>query len=958
MKKISVFLSAMAMLGANCAMAQDASVEITKAEARSMIKNVNFSYVSVHDPSITWDESSNTYYIFGSHRAQAKTTDLKNWSWVSPRWASVNADGSITNDNNNQTAFCRPQVKTVTIGGKEVAMPAFDAEAWAHSQNEEYNVDGNMWAPDIIYNPVMKKWCLYLSVNGDYWASSIILLTSDKIDGTYVYQGPVVITGFLNDTDEGISYKKTDLELVLGTQTSLPARYKKPKSGGGNWGEYWPNCIDPTVFYDEDGKLWMAYGSWSGGIWIIELDENTGLRDYNVKYATDYDKLGRSATSDAYFGKRIAGGHYVSGEGAYIEHIGDYYYLFLSYGGLTADGGYDMRVFRSATPDGPYLDPQGKKATVTAYELNFGLTNVVRGEKLLGSYGGWGEYMTENIGETAQGHNSVLHDRDGNTYLIYHTRFHNQGEGHQVRVHQLFVNKDGWLVAAPFEYAGEKFNDETIATTQLYADTDIPGAYKLLIHKYRIDHKNKEEVLPVDIQLNADGSITGDIKGKWVTEPGTSYITIYLNGVGYKGVCIDQQMFKTTARALCFTAAGNSGVNIWGYKTRDDYQLAKQLNSTTIPVTYRKSITENIDLYNIALLDNVTLNWTSETPSILSHSGQYNPTGLEADSLIDLAVRMECGKYYFADTIPVLAKAESIPAGDWLSDVKAYYSFDSEPILNRYNSADTAVLKKGLVTKIGYLKTDSVRNGQVLHLNYGDRVRRECYALFNNPLNGVEMTDGMTMAFWVKRTTVDNDLAALCSFYDKELDATLSMSGNSYTYFNDQNGTELNINHPDKLTSIMIPTNEWVHVAITISRSEGITYYIDGSRKYTERYQGVMDGDSISKEADFDFNKMIDHIATCPNFYLGYGTDHGTAEADYDDLLFYNRVLSSEDIKGMAKIANRVYDFYSETVGIEAPTMDQTPIVRKGIFDLTGRRLQSIPERGMYIKDGKKYLAR
>ena len=53
--------------------------------------------------------------------------------------------------------------------------------------------------------------------------------------------------------------------------------------------------------------------------------------DYDVTYA-------ESETSDPYFGKKIAGGHYASGEASYIEYIGGYYYLFMSYGGLAAGG--------------------------------------------------------------------------------------------------------------------------------------------------------------------------------------------------------------------------------------------------------------------------------------------------------------------------------------------------------------------------------------------------------------------------------------------------------------------------------------------------------------------------------------------------------------------------------------------------------------------------------------------
>jgi arabinan endo-1,5-alpha-L-arabinosidase len=37
----------------------------------------------------------------------------------------------------------------------------------------------------------------------------------------------------------------------------------------------------------------------------------------------------------------------------------DYYYLFLSFGGLDAAGGYNIRVARSRNPDGPFVDAAG-----------------------------------------------------------------------------------------------------------------------------------------------------------------------------------------------------------------------------------------------------------------------------------------------------------------------------------------------------------------------------------------------------------------------------------------------------------------------------------------------------------------------------------------------------------------------------------------------------------------------
>ena len=39
------------------------------------VSAVNQTRVSVHDPSVVWDPASQTYYIFGSHRDHAKSTE-------------------------------------------------------------------------------------------------------------------------------------------------------------------------------------------------------------------------------------------------------------------------------------------------------------------------------------------------------------------------------------------------------------------------------------------------------------------------------------------------------------------------------------------------------------------------------------------------------------------------------------------------------------------------------------------------------------------------------------------------------------------------------------------------------------------------------------------------------------------------------------------------------------------
>jgi arabinan endo-1,5-alpha-L-arabinosidase len=515
-----------------------------------------FKRVSVHDPSIVWDPASQTYYIFGSHRAAAKTTDLMSWSTI-PSFV-------------NATTFSTPAVTKVKKDGVEYDF-AFNAQAWSKRGNARYDITGNLWAPDVIWNPVMNKWCMYMSVNGECWYSSIVLLTSDNIEGPYTYQAPVVISGF----HTGDAYKDTDLEIVLGTQSSLPSRYSmKGTLVAGNWGERWPNNIDPCVFYDEEGKLWMSYGSWSGGIWMLELDEETGLRDYDVTY--ELTGSGNGITVDPYFGKKIAGGYYVSGEASYIEYIGGWYFLFVTYGGLAAggvkndynNGGYQMRVFRSEKPDGPYIDARNTDAVFKSFLTDFGPSaNDNRGVNIFGAYSEWGNQAKGNFGERSQGHNSIIAAEDGRTYLVYHTRFQNRGEEHQVRVHQVFQNEDGWLVAAPFEYTGEQVTSADIAASQQIATDRIPGTWQLLIHPFKLDHTKKEAAKPVEIQLNADGSVSGAQTGTWSVQEGTSYFTIKLGTTEYKGVMVEQTLEPTDNKTIAFTCLNRNGVTVWGYQT-------------------------------------------------------------------------------------------------------------------------------------------------------------------------------------------------------------------------------------------------------------------------------------------------------------------------------------------------------------------------------------------------------
>jgi beta-xylosidase len=463
--------------------------------------------ICCHDPSIFRD-TDGTYYVFGSFLANAKSEDLHDWTSL---------------DSEFQATFTDEVKEQIRAWNKDES-----AGSW----------NSYLWAPDIVYNPVMEKYCMYLSADGDDWKSNIVLLTSDSVEGPYDYAGTIVYGGFSED-----DYTETDAPQVLGEET-IPERYVTNGVANKKWGDMFPNCIDPCVFYDDDGNLWMSYGSWSGGIFMLELDEETGLRDYSVSYDTD-------THSDAYFGKKIAGGAYVSGEASYIQKVGDYYYLFISYGNLEAKGGYNIRVFRSDRPDGDYVDELGNTPYYDTYSFNY---NTSVGVRLFGGY----KWRTFTVGQVAQGHNSAFVDEDGKAYIVFHTRTTDGTEGHYVKVHQLFQNEDGWLVAAPYGTNGETLTESVNAA-------DYVGDYDLIIHRMDIDYANLATNKPEIVALNADGTITGDYEGTWSIEEGTSYITLSFDGETYKGVALTMKIENTSVETQVFTALGeNTQVTIWG----------------------------------------------------------------------------------------------------------------------------------------------------------------------------------------------------------------------------------------------------------------------------------------------------------------------------------------------------------------------------------------------------------
>lgn len=442
-----------------------------------------FSEVSVHDPSVI--RVDGTWYVFGSHLAGAKTDDLMHWTLID---SGVRADNVIIPD-----------------ATKEME----EAFTWAQTDT--------FWAPDVIQLSDGRFYMYYCNCEGSSPLSALGIAVADSVEGPYRDLGVILKSGQDADTpDENGDVYDATVE---------------------------PNVVDPCVFFDADGRLWMVYGSYSGGIYILELNPETGF------------------PLEGGYGKKLLGGNHLRIEAPYILYSPEteYYYLFLSFGGLASDGGYNIRVCRSENPDGPFYDSEGQDMIDCKGAVGSFFDDSAAGKygvKLMGNFTFpyvEGENGKFRFGYVSPGHNSAYYDEEtGEYFLFFHTRFEEKGEEHQVRVHQMFMNEDGWPVVSPYRYTGEKLEemDESI----------IPGAYKLVNHMHNISSVTR---IAEDIVLHEDHTVSGSYEGTWELKNGHEAV-ITLNDIAYKGEWLvewDQYGYKNV---VTFTALSDKGYAVWG----------------------------------------------------------------------------------------------------------------------------------------------------------------------------------------------------------------------------------------------------------------------------------------------------------------------------------------------------------------------------------------------------------
>ena len=228
---------------------------------------------------------------------------------------------------------------------------------WADAVPEHKGLD--VWAPKLFQHRG-RVWVLYSISTFGKNRSAIGLASSDQPDGAWRDEGLVV-------------------------QSRAEDNF---------------NAIDPDLFVDKDGRLWMSYGSFWGGIRLTELGADT------------LKPIGEST-----FIARRKGGI----EAPTIVRHGDWVYLFASYD-LCCKGvesTYNIRVGRARSVEGPFVDRDGRPM------MEAGATLLLQGGAR------W----------KGPGHQDVV----GN-WLVHHAYDAERGGKPHLRIARLSWSEDGWPV--------------------------------------------------------------------------------------------------------------------------------------------------------------------------------------------------------------------------------------------------------------------------------------------------------------------------------------------------------------------------------------------------------------------------------------------------------------------------------------------------------------------------------
>lgn len=814
--------------------------------------SVIFQNIAVHDPSVV--KADDNYYIFGSHLAAAKSPDLLSWEYISSLSENHLVDES----------------------------PLFDTYTAEIAEGIEWTdgFTGN-WAANVIEAPNGKYWFYYNHCAQDNpdteerdevcWNRSYLgLAESENIEGPYVDKGVLLRSGY-----RGIEQLKLDAEgntipvlneegsqvvdpegnLVFEMETIFPEFEQYPLDNGQTswYGHVDPNVIDPTAYYDKDDNLWMVYGSYSGGIFVIALDEETGMAEPGQGYGT-----------------RLVGGDYRAIEGAYAFYSpeSDYYYLMFSVAGFAVNDGYNIRVARSKSPQGPYLDPAGN-------DIANG-EGLAIGAKLMGGF----EYTQEvgdeepSWGYQAPGHNSAYYDEEtGRHLLVTHTRFPSSStefptipEAHEVRTHEMFVNKDGWLVASPQRYV-------PLDGDNVVAEDDVMGYYKFINHGVEV---NTSAIQSTHIALNADHTVTGSDSGAWsLVDP--QNINLKLSSGTYVGAVKWQWDDGRAELVPTFSALARDGSTIWGSKVSNIDDTAMTLSEIEAALIVPEELTIDDESYTLPLQakDGAVISWLVSDEYYINpiNGSVFIPTPDRGDQELTLEAEISLNGESSTKSFTVTLKAR--PA---FVNAVAHYQFEDDVTDGLSGFADATVTTSNMEVAGGLEQYAVGQTGQAFNFDGATGVKLD---------NQIINSDSYTVSFWSNPTELAVHTPALFMSETGNYDRWITFAPSNVWFttttaiWSRYLGDDLVDDWNQIVAADSVVYNEWTHYAISYGAGV-MKLYING----------VLAGSM--PRPDFFGGKGGDFaIGT------GYGWDP-SYKGLIDEVIVYDYELNSLDINAAA----------------------------------------------------------
>lgn len=529
----------------------------------------------ITDPSVIYDEKSGYFYCFGSDNVVIKSQDLVNWTGRTTYFPSP--ENAQSNAVMNFNTF--PSVKKW-------------AKAHGYGDDQTYSAvdeDRTPLAPDIV--KIGSTYYLYYSLSKENGAneSAIFCVKTDNLEQA------------VRDKDWD------DVGLIISTCGNHAA--SKVNENGerenikGHYDE--ANAVHPSVISSDNG-LFMVYGGYygkdsvGGEIYLVELNSKNGKLKNNSRYSKEGPVVATLHGENKFNAGTVVAdpgkvpsmgkkdGSLVSGAELIYNSKTGYYYLLITYG--VESSNYEVRVARSKSVEGPYVDYNGND--MSKFGSSGKNNQYTKGTQLLAGYGftqsSEGCVSYADIGRASMGSPSMIYTKNGNWFVACQSQAYFNANGKistgydkaqeygvpveaypALDMREIKFTEDGWPIAMSQMYSGEKAFTK-LKTSNLYGNWDVVIFDKNADSK---DYKAVKRSASQTVSILKNATVTqNDIrKGKElntqnVLRKNDDHFVVMIDSVEYKIYPAILWDWELSEGSITFSGIGSDGSTIWGKK--------------------------------------------------------------------------------------------------------------------------------------------------------------------------------------------------------------------------------------------------------------------------------------------------------------------------------------------------------------------------------------------------------